>query len=126
MKLEGFWISFGVGKASCMIAIHQLLVHTLGPERCSGILFCEAFTGCDTVSGFSGKGKKSFWNAWKSFPEVTEVFKELLQPLMAIENHHLDHLARYVILTYDKTSDKEDINQARKALFIMGLAMNIG
>lgn len=123
MKLQEFWISFGVGKATRSIAIHQL-VNTLGPDICSGILFFHAFTGCDTVSGFSGKGKKSFWKAWKSFPEVTKIFKELSQPVNEIENHHLYLLSRYVIITYDKTIDVEDINQARKALFIKGRAMD--
>lgn len=100
------------------------MANTLGPEICSGILFFHAFTGCDTVSGFSGKGKKSFWKAWKSFPEITNTFKELSQPVNAIENHHLNLLSRFVTLTYDKTSDTVDINQARKELFIKGRAMD--
>jgi len=38
------------------------------------LLHVMTFTGCDTVSMFSGKGKKSAWNAWQSFPEVTKAF----------------------------------------------------
>ncbi|KAK1891628.1 Protein U3 [Dissostichus eleginoides] len=31
-------------------------------------------TGCDTTSAFCGKGKKSAWDAWNSYPEVTQAF----------------------------------------------------
>ena len=34
----------------------------------------HCFTGCDTTSGFFGKGKKSAWDAWKSYPKVTQAF----------------------------------------------------
>lgn len=30
---------------------------SLGPEVCKGVLRMHAFTGCDTVSAFAGKGK---------------------------------------------------------------------
>lgn len=123
MGLNKCWISFGTGKALRSIAIHQL-VNKLGPDKCSGMLFFHAFTGCDTVSGFCEKGKKSFWKTWNSFPEVTKVFETMSRPQNEIESHQLDALARYVILTYDKTSDVEDINQARKELFIKGRAMD--
>jgi len=33
------------------------MVSSIGPEKVGGILFFHAFTGCDVVSGFRGKGK---------------------------------------------------------------------
>ena len=36
----------------------------------------HAFTGCDTVSAFCGRGKKTAWNTWKVYPEVTTEFEE--------------------------------------------------
>ena len=32
----------------------------------------HSFTGFDITSSFFGIGKKTAWNAWESFPEVTE------------------------------------------------------
>lgn len=122
IQLKKLWISFGVGKAHNVIAVHQL-ANTIGPDRCSGMMFFHAFTGCDTVSGFSGKGKKSFWKAWKAMPEVTHVFKELSRPVNAVEIRHMDVLARFVIVAYDIASDLTDIDQERKALFMKGRAM---
>ena len=34
------------------------------PEKASGLPFFHAFTGCDAVSAFWGKGKKSAWQLW--------------------------------------------------------------
>ena len=38
----------------------------------------HTFTGCDTVSAFAGREKMTAWITWKSFPEVTVAFSELL------------------------------------------------
>ena len=45
-----------------------------------GLPFFHALTGCDTVSFFSGKGKKTAFQAWKCYPEATEVFRALSLP----------------------------------------------
>jgi hypothetical protein len=71
---------------------------------------------CDTVSSFTGRGKKTAWETWKALPEVTEAYAELADNPASIEDHiHL--LERFVILMYDKTSDTENINETRKQLF---------
>ena len=49
------WISFGAGKHR-YIPAHQIAVN-LGEEKCRALTFFHAFTGCDTVSTFPGKGK---------------------------------------------------------------------
>ena len=49
---------------------------------------------------------------------------EECMPVQAIEEHHLKLLSRYVILTYNITSDLDDIDQERKALFVRGRAMD--
>uniref|UniRef100_H3A078 Uncharacterized protein n=1 Tax=Latimeria chalumnae TaxID=7897 RepID=H3A078_LATCH len=56
LGLEKMWIAFGQGK----IPIHDI-VSTIGPVKASGIPFFHAFSGCDVVSAFHGKGKKSAW-----------------------------------------------------------------
>ena len=45
-----------------------------GPEKGRGITLFHAFTGCDVVSAFRGKGNKSAWTTWDMCPEATDVF----------------------------------------------------
>ena len=45
-------------------AAHEM-AGALGPERCIALPFVHAFSGCDTVSSFAGRGKKTVWEIWK-------------------------------------------------------------
>ena len=46
------------------------------------LMFVHAISGCDTVSSFLGRGKKSAWLAWSYFPSVTDAFLDLsLKPV---------------------------------------------
>ncbi len=46
------------------------------------LMFFHAISGCDTVSSYLGRGKKSAWLAWSSCPSVTYAFLDLsLQPV---------------------------------------------
>ena len=112
------WVAFGTGKNLRYIAVHEL-VSSLGPERAQGILFFHAFTGCDTVSSFGGHGKKSAWDTWNSFPNVTDAFIKLSsEPHAVSENsEYLPTLERFVVLLYDRTSNKLHVNDSRKQLF---------
>ena len=40
-------------------------------------LFFHMFSGCDTKSSLSGKGKKSFSDMWTFMDEITSLFKKL-------------------------------------------------
>jgi len=57
LGLEKLWIEFGQGASAQWIPVHDM-VSSIGPEKVGGILFFHAFTACDVVSGFRGKGKK--------------------------------------------------------------------
>ena len=51
-----------------------------GNDVCKALPFFYAFTGCDTVSSFHGKGKCSFWDVWKKCDftqSLTEIFIKL-------------------------------------------------
>ena len=66
--------TFGTGKQTRWIPIHDL-VSILGPEKTNGMLLFHSFTGCDVVSFFNGKGKKTAWQAWNVCgPEIAAVF----------------------------------------------------
>jgi hypothetical protein len=58
-KKPNLWTTFGKGKDLRWIPIHDI-VRSLGP-RSKALPFFHAFRGCDTVSAFVGKGKKTAW-----------------------------------------------------------------
>lgn len=70
------WIAFGMGKYLQYINVNATCT-SLGPEKSRALPIFHSFTGCDTTSCFFGKGKKSSWDAWKSYPAVTESFLHL-------------------------------------------------
>jgi len=50
---------------------------SLGPEVCKGVLGMHAFTGCDTVSAFAGKGKAQALKLLKKNTRSREALTEL-------------------------------------------------
>ena len=117
LNLSELWISFGTGKNQCLLSIHSIS-DAIGAAKCKGLPFFHAFTGCDQVSYFTEKGKKSAWRTWKNSDNVTSSFvscsnfpsdQELKELFPTIE--------RYVTLLYDQSSLLESINDCRKALF---------
>ncbi|CAJ1084188.1 Sodium/potassium-transporting ATPase subunit alpha [Xyrichtys novacula] len=114
----GIWVAFGMGKNFQEICINTIS-QKIGKSISLALPAFHAFTGCDTTSQFRGKGKKSAWAAWKSFPEVTNAFIA-----MAAEPHQLSQesktfalLERYTCVLYDKTTNIENVNDLRKDLF---------
>ena len=98
-------------------SIHSIY-DAIGAAKCNDLPFFHAFTGCDQVSFFTGKGKKSAWRTWKNVDDVTASFvscsnfpsdQELKELFPTIE--------RYVTLLYDQSSLLESVNDCRKALF---------
>ena len=74
-------------------------------QKCLALPMFHAFTGCDTVSSFSGRGKKTAWETWNVFPEVTDAFILLMgQPQQSVVVFAMEVLERFVVLLYDKTS----------------------
>ena len=53
------------------IPIHEV-VRVMNPRTCMALPVFHSFTGCDSVSSFEGQGKKSAWNTWQVYPEVTD------------------------------------------------------
>ena len=65
----------------------------------------HTFTECDTVSAFYVRGKKTAWNTWKVYPEVTKAIEELQLMQIEISEITMQTLERFVVLLYDCTSD---------------------
>ena len=106
------WIAFGTGKSFWYLAIHEM-VRALGPEKCIALPVFHAFTGCDTVLSFAGRGKKTAWDTWKAYKDVTRAFCALaVCPSPETIELWLKPLERFVVLLYDRTSIQGSINEA--------------
>lgn len=116
LGLENLWIDFGQGKNQRWIPVHDIN-SALGSEKAAGLPFFHAFTGCDVVSAFRGKGKKTAWQTWNVCPDVTSVFSKLSKYPSEMSEVDQDILEMYVIALYDKSSPTSNINDARLDLF---------
>ncbi len=114
---DELWMAFGTKANFCYLPIHEV-ISGMDPKICKTLPVFHAFTGCDTVSAFGGRGKKTAWKVWLVFPDATEVFEDLLLMEDDIGESTLSVLERYVVLLYDRTSDLEKVNDARKWLFM--------
>jgi len=94
LNITELWIAFGAGKNVRYLPAHEL-ANALGPDRCVALAMFRAFTGCDTVSCFGGRGKRTAWDIWNAYDEVTPAFCAL-----AVDNS-LGPLERFVVLLYD-------------------------
>ena len=72
------------------------------------------FTGCDTVSSFAGRGKRTAWDTWNVYPDVTHAFEELLQMPDKVSDNSMALIERFVVLMYSRTSEIVEVNEARK------------
>ena len=77
LNADELWLAFGTKPHSQYIPIHEI-VAGLDPRICTTLPVFHALTGCDTVSAFGGRGKRTAWNTWKVFPDVTAAFEHLL------------------------------------------------
>ena len=113
------WVAFGKGKNFTYHHINAMY-EDLGREKSLALPVFHSFTGCDTTSAFFGRGKKSAWEAWKTYREVTDAFAHIaLHPFteVDVDSQHFQQLERFAVLVYDKTSDLQHVDEARKELF---------
>ena len=113
------WLAFGVGKHFNYILANSL-ASNFGPEKCKALSFFHAFSGSDTTSSFAGRGKKTAFDAWEVFPEVTPVFSKLSLTPDVITPEDEAVLERYTVIMYSRTCPLHQVNKARQALFAQG------
>lgn len=116
ISCDELWIAFGTGKHFRYIAAHEI-ADNLGPEKATALPVFHAITGCDTTSAFAGKGKKSAWEIWNNFPDVTAAFLQIACCPTEIPDTCFAAIERYVVLLYDRTSSSHEVNSTRKKLF---------
>ena len=75
----------------------------------------HAYTGCDTVSSFDTRGKKTACETWKVFEKLTPTLVHLSTGLADIPDDVVTVLERFTILLFDRTSNL--IDEARQNLF---------
>ncbi len=102
LTIDELWVAFGTGKSFRYLPAHEMAT-ALGPAKSAALPFLHAFTGCDTVSSFSGRGKRTVWGIWKMFGEVTQAFCTLASTPSSMDDQ-LDVLEHFVILFYDRAS----------------------
>ena len=98
LKLNELWVAFG------QLAAHEI-AKALGPDHCMNLLMFNTFTGCDTVSCFGGRGKRTAWDTWMNFPDVTESFSALATTPETIDSW-MQAGERFVVLLYDRTGSQ--------------------
>ena len=102
IQANELWVLYGTGKHARYLPVHTI-ASTLGPDKASVLPLFHALTGCDTVSFFEGRGKKTAWDVWDVFPELTPALKELNALPQEIDhsNSSLVVIERFVLFLYD-------------------------
>jgi len=116
LPLDELWISYGSSKHVRNLPGHAIAT-SLGREKACVLPMFHALTGCDTVSFFGGRGKKSAWDVWKVFPELTHTLKALMMLPEDIDEACMGVIERFVVLLYDRTSSLRKVNEVRQELF---------
>ena len=122
-EFKHIFIDFGVGENRKILKCHSIC-RNLGYEKAQVLPVFHAFTGCDTVSSFKSIGKKTAWERWNAFPDVTDAFIDLSTGPEDIDSETQQLLERFVILMYDRTSAATSVNQLRKELFTKGRSID--
>ena len=117
LDLLELWLAIGTGNNFRYIEIYKIPA-ALSPEKLKCLPLFHAFTGCDQVSFFVGRGKKAAWNTWNHFSELATSFSSmsLLPKLEDITNYSAP-IERFVLLLNDRTSTISTVNECRKDLF---------
>jgi len=110
------WIEFVAGGKVRYIHANAI-ASVLGSSRAQALPFFHAFTGCDTVSSFAFHGKKSAWQTWNSFTDVTVAFVKLsCEPHVNTVLDCLPLVEQFVVFMYDSKSKCKCVNEARQQL----------
>ncbi|KAG1676996.1 hypothetical protein GQR58_014039 [Nymphon striatum] len=114
------WVAFGMGKHFQYYSIKTVCQNLGAPNNSKALPIFHVFTGSDTTSQFAGKGKKSAWEAWKSYPEVTSGFLSMVEhpfQLLDLNSATFRLLERFTCVLYDKTTAVVNVNELRQELF---------
>ena len=77
----------------------------------------HAYTGCDYVSSFATRGKKTAWDTWKTYEEATPTFLSPSVGPAIVSDQDIAVLEILTILLYNRISTLVSIDECRKHLF---------
>jgi hypothetical protein len=101
------------------IGAHKI-ASNLGQNKAAALPMFHSLTGCDTVSSFTGRGKKTCWDVWNMFEQVTQSLLNLAAAPAEIQLTELQTIQRFTVLFYSRTCGLATVNEARKHLFAQG------
>ena len=99
----------GTSKKPRCIPVH-IIRDSISPLLVRNILAYHAITGSDSTSQFSGHGKLSTWQRYKSDPSVLDTFAD------NADGAFID-AERFVVKIYSPTSSLTSINELRLEMF---------
>ena len=89
---------------------------TLGDEMSEALIGLHAFTGCDTVSAFAGRGKIGPIKQLRKQQQLIDVFRNLGKS-WDLSQEILDDLQAFTCCMYAPTTKTTKVNQLRYELF---------
>ena len=118
LNITELWIAFAARKNFRYLPAHKM-ANALGLDRCVTLPMFHTFTGCDTVSCFGSRGKRTAWDMWSAYDEVTPAFCTLAATPENVDNW----LCPLEQLLYDCISSPEFVNGVRKQFTQKGRAI---
>ena len=117
INLEKLWVACGVVKYSRYVPVHEIAA-SLGPHKSLALPLFHAFTGCDTVSQFHHKGKKTALKTWNTHEKFRDVFLRLADaPQELITKEDTSSMEEFTVLLYDSTTTMKSVDELRLVLF---------
>ena len=92
------------------------IASAVGNDLCKALIGLHAFTGCDSVSAFAGRGKLNALKIMKAKPEIADAFLKLGQ-LWSLSDDLLNKLEKFTCLLYTSTPNTFNVNSLRYNLF---------
>lgn len=99
----------GTAKEKIYVPVHTVR-QTLDPEVRNNWLAYHSLTGSDTISQFSGHGKRSTWKTYVKYPE-------LLKDLGRSDTVQMRDIEMFVIKIYNSASKATSVNDLRVEMF---------
>ncbi len=112
----GIMVAFGKDPYFCYLPANEI-ASSLATPKAMALPAIHAFTGCDNVSSFVRKGKKTAWDVWQVYPEVTAAFTEMSSSVMGLSDETMKIFEHFLIILYERTSEFSELTEARKHLF---------
>ena len=117
IDITELWVAFGTERHLRYIHVHSIAL-SLGAVKSKVLPMFHAYTGCDTVSFFANRGKKTAWDIWKTFDNPTEAFHSVIVDPDTITDEVLSTIERFTVLLYNRTSLLSSVDAGRMELFV--------